>query len=138
MPGDTEEGAEYLDIRDLIERIEELRTDRDNAEEEAAEGHAAWSFGAEEREELAKLESFVEEMKGYGGDHQWEGDWYPVTLIREDRFTDYAQEFAEEIGGAEMRDAKWPFNCIDWEKAADQLRIDYSAATYGETEYLYR
>ena len=31
-----------------------------------------------------------------------------------------------------------PFDCIDWEKAADALRQDYSSIDYQGTTYLFR
>lgn len=138
MIRETDNSADILDTRDLIARIEELRTERESAEEEASEGHAAWNFGAEEREELATLESFLEEMKGYGGDEQWEGDWYPVTLIRDSHWQEYAQDYAEEIGDPDMREAGWPYNCIDWEKAARELQMDYGSAELDGVTYWYR
>lgn len=57
---------------------------------------------------------------------QWEGDWYPVTLVNSDHFTEYAQELAEEMAEPGMRDAAWPYRHIDWEAAANKLQQDYS------------
>ena len=91
----------------------------------------------DETEELETLESLLEEIKGYGGDEQWEGDWYPVTLIRYSHFEDYAKELAEECGMVNA-DAKWPNNCIDWEKAARELQWDYSTVDYDDVTYWYR
>lgn len=131
MVTETDNSADVLDIRDLIERIEELRGFRDHATVNAD------SFDADEAAELRTLESFVADMKGYGGDHQWEGDWYPVTLIRDSYFEDYAEELAEDIG-AINRDASWPLGCIDWAKAARELQMDYSSAEYDGVTYWYR
>jgi len=58
-----------------------------------------------------------------------------VTLIHEDFFEEYAEEFAMEIG-AINRDMSWPANCIDWTKAARFLKIDYTEVDFdGETFY---
>lgn len=126
--------ADILDIRNLIERFEELETQRDEVETEALEGHAAFGFGKEERDELAALESFLSDFKSYGGDHDWRGDWYPVTLIRDSYFTDYAQELAEDIGAINP-DERWPNNCIDWDRAARELQMDYTSGAYGDVTY---
>lgn len=142
--GSTDEGERYLDTRDLIARIEELRSDRDGWVLGAPDGSETpnpegWADDEpDDAAELATLESFMDEMKGYGGDEQWEGDWYPVTLIREDVFQEYAEEMADDLHGKEMRDLSWPFQFIDWEAAANALRVAYGSATYGSTEYLYR
>jgi hypothetical protein len=91
----------------------------------------------DEDKELKDLESLLESLKGYGGDHQWEGDWYPVTLVRDSHFTEYAQQLAEDIGAINS-EAGWPNNCIDWERAARELRIDYSTVDFDGETYWYR
>ena len=110
---------DVIDVRDIISRVEELRESR------------------EESEELETLESILEELKGCGGDEQWGGDWYPLTLIRNSHFEDYAQELAEECGLVDV-DVKWPNNCIDWEKAARELQWDYSLVEFDGVDYWYR
>ena len=57
-------------------------------------------------------------------------------MIPESEFEDYARELAEEIGG--MDDAKWPFTCIDWEKAADELKQAYTPVSYQGEDYFVR
>ena len=37
---------------------------------------------------------------------------------------DFARETAEQLGCVDS-DAKWPNDCIDWEKAATELMYDY-------------
>lgn len=105
---------DVIDVRDIIERVEELRLERDNPETDV-----------ELVEELKELESFLSKIAGNGGDHDWEGNWYPVTLIKDSYFEDYAQELAGDLYGKEISDARWPFNQIDWEKAAEALLMDY-------------
>lgn len=58
-------------------------------------------------------------------------------LISEDYFEDYARQTAESIGAIED-DTQWPCNCIDWERAADELRVDYTAVEYDGDTYYYR
>lgn len=91
----------------------------------------------DETEELETLENLLKELKGCGGDEQWDGDWYPITLIRDSYFEDYAQELAEECGLVNTN-ANWPNNCIDWEKAARELQWDYSPVDFGNVTYWYR
>lgn len=144
-----------IDLRDVIARVEELREERDTMQtaveeaDEALDGslenadlkHEAQtaldSWSLDNDEELESLESLLDDCKGLGGDEQWEGDWYPVTLIRESYFVDYAQELAEDIGVIN-KDAKWPNNCIDWERAARELRMDYTEVEFNGVSYLTR
>jgi hypothetical protein len=81
----------------------------------------------EEVSEIIKLHNFAEEGEGVP---DWEDG---VILIRDDYFQTYAQELADEIG-AINRAATWPNNCIDWERAARELQVDYTALDFdGET-----
>jgi len=82
----------------------------------------------EEREELTSLRAICEEGDSFA-------DWtYGCTLIRESYFTEYAQELAEDIG-AISSDAQWPLSYIDWDRAADALKMDYSTIEVEGTTY---
>lgn len=116
--------ADIIDIRDIISRIEDLQ-------------EQFGDFTIEERDELEHLRSIMSDLAGYGGDEQWNGDWYPLTLIRDSYFKTYAQELAEDIGAVD-RNASWPNNCIDWDQAARDLRVDYSSVEIDGATYLYR
>lgn len=141
-----------LDTRDLNKRKEELESLRDALEEarkeladisltltgdeaeeaieeaqEAVDSSLAY-FGDDEAEELAELEELESQIS----------DWrYGETMIPVDDFEEYARELAEDIG-AINRDASWPFNCIDWEKAAKELAMDYTEVEYLGTLYYIR
>lgn len=118
---------DIIDVRDLIERIEELQSDFDLDPD---------LLGEEEREELQTLLAILEDLKGCGGDEQWRGDWYPITLIRESYFTDYVQELLEDCGEI-PRDLPHYIH-IDWEATARDVMVDYSTVTIDGVDYLYR
>ncbi len=141
-----------LDTRDLNKRKEELESLRDALEEarkeladisltltgdeaeeaieeaqEAVDSSLA-DFGDDEAEELAELEELESQIS----------DWrYGETMIPVDDFEEYARELAEDIG-AINRDASWPLYCIDWEKAAKELAMDYTEVEYLGTLYYIR
>lgn len=121
---------DVIDVRDVIARFEELEAQVVPAFEGDDEGEP-------EREELLTLTALLEDLKGNGGDEEWRGAWYPVTLIRESHFQDYAQELAEDIGAINS-DAGWPNQHIDWEAAADALLIDYTSTEFEGVTYYYR
>ena len=124
---------DIIDVRDIIARVEELREEI----EAYAEKMDDWQANADNTEELETLENLLAELCGYGGDEQWEGDWYPLTLIRDSHFQDYAEELARDCGMVND-DAAWPNNCIDWEKAARELQWDYSSVDIDDITYWYR
>lgn len=123
--------ADIIDTRDIIARFEELESNLEGLtsfEDAQAQGlQGDW-------EEMGVLGTILEELAGMGGDERWRGDWYPLTLIRDSHFRDYAEELADDCGMI-PEDAKWPLNCIDWEQAARELRYDYSGVDIDGVTY---
>ncbi len=140
MP-DISNTEDILDVRDIIERFEELENARENAcdgEDDAADAEKLKAFDeSDEGEEYASLKTLLDDLKGGGGDEKWRGAWYPVTLIRDTYFEKYAEQLADDIGAIDSN-ATWPLNCIDWEQAACELKMDYSTVEYGGVTYWYR
>lgn len=126
---------DVIDFRNVIARIEAIEDElADLKGKRSKDAKAAKVTLLDELQHLADL---ADDLKGYGGDEQWRGDWYPVTLIRDSYFRAYAEELAEDIG-AINRDATWPNNCIAWEKAARELQMDYSEVEFDGVTYWYR
>lgn len=121
---DISNSEDLIDIRDVIARFEELEGERK-------------PFVAGCNMPGYMPDSTLDECQGNGGDHEWRGDWYPVTLIRDSYFRDYAQELAEDIGAINA-DATWPNNCIDWERAARELQMDYTSVEFDGVTYWVR
>lgn len=123
--------ADIIDTRDIIARFEELESTLEgltSLEDAQAQGlQDGW-------EEMGVLGTILEELAGMGGDEQWRGDWYPVTLIRDSHFRDYAEELADDCGMI-PKDAQWPLTCIDWDKAASELQWDYSSVDIDGVTY---
>jgi hypothetical protein len=110
--------ADIIDIRDIIEQIEVLA-------EQLTKYSADASAYPELVEEHTALCAIMAELAGNGGDEQWQGDWYPLTLIRDHHFTDYCRELCEDIG-AVPRDLP-AYIAIDWDETASNLMVDYSS-----------
>lgn len=121
---DIDNTQDILDIRDIIERVEALEDEQPLKDDE-------------DLAELDRLKELLGDLAGYGGDEQWQGDWYPITLVRDSHFTDYARELAEDIGAVNT-DASWPNDCIDWKRASRELQTDYSSVEYDGITYWYR
>jgi hypothetical protein len=163
---DIDNSQDVISMDDVTERFAELRDERASLVEERDEAkeeldamdtetdlgeyeEAAKRFKAaeealevfdsednEDAEELATLTALLDETRGYGGDHQFEGDWYPGSLIRESYFTDYCEQLVKDIG--DLPDETPGYLAIDWGKTADNLRVDYSEVEYDGITYLYR
>lgn len=149
---------DIIDSRDVIKRIEELQGEREALAEEVEEALANLDPSrGEDPEDLDDIEDMdsdlqsardalkewddesAEELKALLDlQDQCEGyypDWrYGVALIRESYFEEYAQEYAEDIGAINP-DATWPNNCIDWEQAARELRMDFSSVDFDGITY---
>jgi hypothetical protein len=130
---------DLIDVRDIIERVEELCEEQSDFEGDH-EG-ADWAdANPDEASELATLQSLLSDLKGNGGDHEWEGDWYPVTLIRDSYFEDYARELVEDcvFGNIPKEHGLPAWIEIDWEATARNVRVDYSAVEFEGSTYWYR
>jgi hypothetical protein len=111
--------ADIIDVRDIIERVKELESECHEWDDNTpSEDSDAWH-------ELNTLIAILDELAGNGGDEQWRGDWYPLTLIRDHHFTDYCRELCEDIG-AVPRDLP-AYIAIDWDETARNLMVDYSS-----------
>lgn len=152
---------DIIDIRNVIARVEALQEEREALVDTSQEANAAYmgareddviqtlleqrdaavaaltEWDGENDEELKHLVALLDECRGNGGDEQWEGDWYPVTLIRDSYFKTYAQELADDIGAIDAN-ATWPNTCIDWDRAARELRMDYTSVSFDGVDYWVR
>lgn len=122
---------DWIDSRDVIARIEQLQAIRQAgpAPEGVLEPDDYETDQDELFRELAALEALAHEGAMYVPD--WE---YGALLIHEDHFVQYAEEMAEEIG-AVRRDASWPNTYIDWERAAEALKMDYIEIEFDGATY---
>lgn len=127
---------DIIDVRDIIQRVEDLEETSNGSVTEGSAG-AEYEGHEDDHAEYALLAALLEELRGNGGDERWRGDWYPVTLIRDSHFEDYAQQLADDIGAIDSN-AGWPVDCIDWERAASELQIDYTSVEYAGITYWYR
>ena len=118
--------ADVTDSRDIIARIERVETDLDQAR---INGEDTTDLEVE----LKALEAFAEEASGYAPD--WH---YGATITHEDYFTQYAQELSDELSPGDGEMARWPFGHIDWEAAADELKMDYSVVGFNGIVYYVR
>lgn len=129
-------GDNIIDSRDVIARIAELESERDDIEHAPADDESALTLEefdtGDDGQELKTLRALAEECEGYVSD--WR---HGEALIRDSYFEDYARQLAEDIG-AINRDARWPNDCIDWEKAADELRQDYTSVDFDGITYWVR
>lgn len=111
---------DIIDIRGIIERVEELETEQDGIESPCAE--------------LEELRGLLSELAGYGGDEQFEGDWYPVTLIHDSYFEIAVDELLEDIGDIPRDLPYYLMITVDY----IALKQDYSSVDIGGETYWYR
>lgn len=153
---DSRDLQEYFDEiseaqTDLIDAYNETLHDEDEAEQHAVNVAALasyWEIADSEvddsviafenpadsfngDEEVYQLGKFIGELEGYGDYSHGE------TIIRDSYFVEFAEQLADDIGAINS-DAKWPLNHIDWEAAADSLKVDYMSAEWDGVEYWMR
>lgn len=124
-----------IDIRDVTDRVEHLEKLRQPGPVDLGADNE--TDQDELFEELERLECLLGEIRGRGGDHDWRGDWYPISLIRDGFMEDYCRELAIDCGMI-ARAESWPLDCIDWERATDRFKEDYSEIEFMGETYWYR
>lgn len=127
-------GDDIIDSRDIAERMEEILDDmRDDLHTIlTSDDPGEYLNRRTDLEEYRDLATLAEQGRDYAED--WE---YGVTLILDSYFPKYAEELADDIG-AINRDVSWPNTCIDWNKAAEELKQDYTAIEVGGFRYWVR
>lgn len=125
MATDISNMDDVIDIRDVIARIEDL-------EEMATDESLTQDERTHANNELAVLQSLAEQAEGYAGD-QHHGE----QLIRDSYFKEYAQELAGDVVTINTS-VTWPNNCIDWDWAAREIQMDYTAVDFDGVTYWIR
>ncbi len=116
---------DIIDSREVIDRIEELTA--------VANEGGSGALSEAELAELAALRKLAEEAESYSEDWQ-----YGATLVRGSYFTTYAKDYAHEIAIEPINEARWPYNHIDWDEAAEDLKVDYTEVDFDGVAYLVR
>jgi len=132
---------EWLD--EIVEAERESRLERDQpfTEEDEKEFREEqtpfeeWVECSEDSdiEEYRALKAFCEEIDSMSGESLLDG----ITIIADHYFENYAEELAEDVCDMKSADS-WPFNHIDWEDAADELKTDYSSVEWDGHEFWIR
>ena len=137
----------YLDTRDLAETRDELKQQILDSflemfpqYEEMTESFEDICF---EEEEIESWKSdFENELKQIEEIDTIENECsefsYGETLIDEDDFEEYWQEFIEDCGYISKDMPMIISNNIDWTGIADDMKQDYSEIEYQGNTYLYR
>ena len=121
------------DVEDMIaereDEINKLREEIEDAEREIDDN----------RDEIETLEEDLKPYTDLQDDAEgYAADWrYGEALILDDYFVEYARQMAYDIGAVDG-DANWPANHIDWDAAADELKMDYTSVEFAGYEYWIR
>ena len=113
---DISNSKDTLDTRDILEYMDSL----DSEDEEDIKEHIL-------------LSQLIDTVRDVSNESPENG----CLLINDHYFEEYAMGFADDIG-AINRDAHWPLNCIDWERAARMLQMDYTSVDYDGVTYWVR
>lgn len=142
-----------LDSRELQQRLDELQQDFANwkenlspeqiskikdeyeipDDEEIPDEELGWAWEDEVGSDALELKSLTELREQFDS-RTWEDG---ITLVKDSYFEEFAEDEADQLGLVENIN-QWPYNCIDWSRAADQLRMDYSSVDFDGETYWYR
>lgn len=122
---------DQIDVRDVTDRIEQLEVELADAHDDDEVDEVL-----DLRAESKLLTELLDDLRGNGGDHQWRGDWYPVSLIRDSYFVEAMEEMVKDIG--DMPANVPNYIAIDWDQTAENLRVDYTSCEFDGVTYWYR
>jgi hypothetical protein len=134
---------DIIDSRDVIARIADIESTLESVHEEegsdkpfsdwlATTAEDSKHVYQDEAEELIALRALAEEAEGYSN-----GDWqHGATLIREEYFTEYAEQLCKDIG--DIPENIPDYLVIDWAATAENLKVDYTEVDFDGTTYLVR
>ena len=125
---------EGADSYEIIPGVTNTRVSLEAALKRAEADFEKWRN--ETGDEFASLQDILERLKNDGGDEQWRGDWYPLTLVSDDYFTEYAKELTIECEYVPRDLPAWIK--IDWEETAKDVMVDYTPITLNGQTYYYR
>lgn len=144
---DISNSDDIIDSRDIIKRLEELEQEiqdvQDELDELDAQGLGAGGSGDLSTEYSALRDLLVTlseddeylSLKAFADQASEVSDWhYGETFIRDSYFQDYAEQLADDLGCINS-EARWPNDCIDWERAARELQMDYTSYTWDGVTY---
>lgn len=139
-------GDNILDSRDVIKKYEELNDELETLKQVIEDAYGDWDQNRGDEGMIEALKQSVVSLQDWldwDEYKRWKefceqgesiSDWtYGETLILDDYFQAYAQQLADDIGA--VKEDGWPNNCIDWEQAADHLKMDYTAIEIDGTTY---
>src|SRR5260363_296097 len=145
MPHTISNDDNLINADDVIARIAALQKSQQviKAELETLERENSASNQVQARREtlkdsqqdmFAELEALESVAEQASDSTEWrEG----IALIRDSYFAEYAQEFAKDTLML-YESLSWdtgPLSCIDWERAARQLKADYSPIDFDGVRY---
>lgn len=116
---------DYLDLRDLVQELEELRLKADDGELDEDE--------IDRLEVLEQLESDIDQETGSSLERFADDE---PTAIPDSEFEDYCRELAEDCGYVD--DQSPLSNYVDWERWADDCKQDYTEFEFEGVTYWVR
>lgn len=153
---------DVIDSRDVIERIEELESEREALADAVAECRAANEYhnsaGDMDAPEERALSEAIDDLNAWDNSSEADelkalkaladqcdhvSDWvHGETLIREDHFTKYIENLIDDCYEMpkEMHSGKWPFchMTMDYEAAAEEAKVDYEEVDFDGVNYFIR
>jgi predicted nuclease with TOPRIM domain len=114
---------EFPQYEDMTDTFEDIRFE----EEEIENWKDLWYTELEVIEAINELENEVGDEWSYG-----------VTLIEEDDFEEYCEDFVKDCGYIRDDTPQLIQNNIDWSGIADDMKQDYLEVSFRGNNYLFR
>lgn len=130
---------DVIDSRDVIARIEELESERDDHEHDDDGNRTGLSWAEDFPEEADELRGLLELAEEAESSPDWH---HGEMLIAEGYFTTYIEELIDDCyelpEGMKSGDWPWRHMSIDYEAAANEAKADYNEVSFRGHTFLIR
>ena len=140
---DLTESFNMEELTDRIDELREYRTDKqdefDSMPENIGVDFEQWirnehDYDEDDANELLALEEIAAELEGMGGDHEWEGNWYPQEVIHENDFESRMDDMVSSCYEMPKDMPSWMSIKLDY----DALKQDYTEHSFEGNTFLVR
>lgn len=138
-----EDMLDLRDLADLQDALKSLINDHEAGEhdpdQEMEDADCPWCSrdGFDGGRDMEEVYDALKALEDEVGDLRVTANNFSPEMIEESHFEEYARQLADDIGAIDSENG-WPACHIDWEAAADSLKMDYTTVDFAGCTYYWR
>jgi hypothetical protein len=131
----TSPQSDIVDLEDLAKRLAEITDELDDHQARLDEGDETY-LDDYDLQELRDERDRIQEVEDQFSQTLAEAARNDSTMVSEYYWQAYAESFADDVGMVDTDSSMYPY--IDWERWAEDLKMDYTSIEYGGVTFYTR